>query len=166
MRPCGNSKCSNEVPDYRKKYCSVKCSDLDYYYRNLEERKAYQKQYYHKNKEKDRDKKREYFKMWYQENKEKFKAYSGKNYLEHKDRWRERQYVTHNRDKFFKILTESCENCKKNKVKIISIKGYKILPEILKNNRLIKGSHELYILEYAKYLKAFCSKLCSARYNE
>lgn len=166
MRPCKNSKCNNAVPDYRRKYCSIKCSDLDYYYRNIEKRRAYQKEYHHKNKEKFRDRKREYFKKWYLRNKEKFKAYSNKNYHEHKERWRERQYVTRNRNKFFRILPKDCTTCKKEELKIISIKGFKTLPLKLTNGRLIMGSHQQYILEYVKYLKAFCSKLCSARYNE
>jgi len=147
------------------KYCSRKCAQLAYYYRNLSEKRKYGKEYSSKNYERDGLKKRAYFKKWYKKNKEKQNKNILKYYQKHRKECRERTFVNNfnNRIQILKLLPDKCVMC--GEYGIVEIHHMKYDFET-KKRKPSKKEKEEYLKYYVKFLKGFCSKKCHNAYEK
>lgn len=167
VKICESPKCNNLVEFPRRKYCSKKCNDIAYYYRNHEKKLAYQKEYTKLNYEREKEKKKIFHKKWYQKNKARQNANVLKNYYRNKERWDARGYVDNYRNFFLKALSNECTSCGKKEINIISIKDYKGFIDTKKKIVKLRTTHTGtdYLNELIRYLKPFCSRVCSNKYR-
>jgi len=151
------------ITSYKVKYCSRKCSQLAYYYRNRKAKAEYTKEYQLKNFERDKDKKKIQMKNWYNKNKTRQKKNVLRNYHKNKAKWRERKNTHIHREEIFFTLQNICSNCGKTEVKIIHHQIYGKYPKRIKGDREVNKQRR--IEYYKKYLLLFCSKSCHREYE-
>jgi len=110
--------CNKEFEAERisKKYCSKKCSDLAYYYRNKDKILKRVKEYRLKHLDKIREKSKERFKKWYEKNKAKQSNWAKKYNKENSELLREKRYFRgfaykYLREKLLKKFNYRCSMC-------------------------------------------------------
>ncbi len=150
---------------HKVKYCSNKCCDLAYYYRNKEKKQKYARDYSSKNYIRDKEKRQKRFKNWYknEENKEKQKRLVSSYYYKNKKRWKERAYTNKHREKILEFLPNNCIQCSKEEIKIIHHKTYNF-----KKRKMRPTQKEVleYLKYYVKFLLPFCSIKCHREYEK
>lgn len=150
-------------PISKQKYCNRLCTNLAYYYRHHEKKKAWQRAYHHRTFERDQFKRRRWFKRWYQGNKDKQKKSVLEDYYRNKSIWVERKYVTYHRKRFLELLPKKCHQCGRNRVKVIHHERYDFpkRPRYRQSNEIVA----MYLKWYSQFLKPFCSKICHKKYH-
>jgi len=109
---CKNPNCNNELKKGRRKYCSDKCQDKDYYKNNKEKYIERNKEWEKKNPEKYKEIHLKSNKKFRTEKRERFNKLMMKGYYRNKDKWNSRNH-TYNILRQKRKKTTMIKQCKK-----------------------------------------------------
>ena len=109
--------------------------------------------------------KRDFFHIWYQKNKERQKINVMNDFRKNRIRWNHRHFLNRHKPKLKLFIENKCFKCGKENLNYFRIIDYGVRPHLLNSPHFQEKNLEM-LEEYAKNIRAYCSKLCSIKHEE